>query len=66
MLVKVKPNSKESKLIKENNHYIAYLKSQPEKGKANEELIKLFYKTYKKRIKILKGLKSRNKIISFS
>ena len=43
-----------------------YLKKAPEKGKANQELIRLFQKVFhipQSCVKILKGEKSRQKII---
>ena len=62
--IKVKPNSKEQKIIKINeNEYKISLKEKAEDNKANIELIKLLKKYFGKNIKIIKGLKSRNKII---
>ena len=62
--IKVKPSSGKQE-IKElsNNQYTVNLKSPPEDNKANLELIKLLKKHFKKDIKIIKGKKSRNKII---
>jgi uncharacterized protein (TIGR00251 family) len=69
MLIKtiVKPNSNKSELVDlGENNFKAFLKSKPEKGKANTELIKLISKKFKvpkERIKLMSGLKSREKII---
>ena len=62
----VKPNSKENKIVKfdENKEaYVVNIKAKPEKNKANIEIIKFFSKLLKKKITIIKGLKSREKII---
>lgn len=62
----VKTNSNKTELIgfdKEKKAYILRIKSMPEKGKANEEIIRFFSKYLKKRVKIIKGLKSREKIL---
>jgi uncharacterized protein len=39
------------------------IKSSPEKGKANKEIIKELRKYFKKEIKIVSGFKSKEKII---
>ena len=62
--VKVKPNSKSQKIEKiKENEYEVKLKSKPEDNKANLELIKLMKKHLNKEIKIIKGLKSKNKVL---
>lgn len=63
--VKAKPNSSKSILIWDKNKslIIAYLNSSPEKNKANAEIIKLFKKQLKLKVKIIAGLKSRIKKI---
>jgi uncharacterized protein (TIGR00251 family) len=62
--VKVKPNSGKQEIenIDDNNYKIS-LKLKPEDNKANIELIKLLKKHFGKNIKIIKGLRSRNKVI---
>ncbi|MDP3027865.1 MAG: DUF167 domain-containing protein [Nanoarchaeota archaeon] len=62
--IKVKPNSDKQEIekIDEENYKIS-LKSKPEDNKANIELIKLLKKHFEKDIKIIKGLRNRNKII---
>lgn len=65
----VKPNSNKNELIgfnKEKDAYIVRIKTKPEKGKANIEIIKFFSKLLKKRVKIIKGLKSKEKILKFT
>jgi|AntAceMinimDraft_17_1070374.scaffolds.fasta_scaffold207519_2 uncharacterized protein (TIGR00251 family) len=62
--VKVKTNSKKQDIEKiDDVKYIAHIKSLPENGKANSELIKLFSKFFKGKAKILKGKTSKNKLI---
>jgi uncharacterized protein YggU (UPF0235/DUF167 family) len=62
--VKVKPNSPKSEF--DESLSFAYLKASPEKNKANIELIKLLAKHFKvssTRIRIIKGLTSREKMV---
>ena len=62
--IKVKPNSEKQEIekIDEENYKIS-LKSKPEDNKANIELINLLKKHFGKDIKIIKGLRNRNKIV---
>ncbi len=64
LTIKVRPGSRESRFDAENK--LAYLKSSPEKNKANIELIKLMAKQFhvsSSKIRILQGQTSRNKKI---
>jgi len=65
--IKVITRASENKIEKEAKGRLkAYLKAIPEKGKANALLIKLladYYKVSKNQIKIIKGARSKNKII---
>ena len=65
--VKVKPNSKEQKIIEEVDGSLTIrLKSPPVDGKANEELIKVLSKKYhvpKSYIRIKSGISSRQKLV---
>jgi len=65
--VKVLPKSGQQKVVKQSDGFFKiYLKSVPEKGKANKELIVLLAKYLEisqKQVKIVKGEKSRNKIV---
>ena len=61
--VKVIPNAKTTYLIEENGGLKLYLKSLPQKNKANLELIKFFKKTLNLKVEIKSGLKSREKVI---
>jgi len=62
----VKPNSKENKVEgfdTERKAYRISIKAKPEDNKANIELIKFLSKALKKKVRIISGLKSREKII---
>jgi uncharacterized protein (TIGR00251 family) len=65
--VKVKPGSGKQEIVKFfNEEYVVSLKQRAEGNKANTELIKLLKKYFDAEagnINIIKGLKSRNKII---
>ncbi|MDY6901314.1 MAG: DUF167 domain-containing protein [Cyanobacteriota bacterium] len=65
--VKVKPSSKEQKIIDEVDGSLTIrLKSPPVDGKANEELIKVLSKKFnvpKSYIRIKSGISSRQKLI---
>ena len=66
MKIKVKPNSKEEKIEKiDEDFYLVKLKNPAKEGKANQELIKILKKYFKKSVRIVKGLRSREKIIEF-
>lgn len=66
--LKVVPSSGRTGLqIDKSGHFKCYLKSPPEKGKANQELIKLLAKLLGIRqedVSIVSGLTSRNKRVS--
>ena len=64
--VKVIPNSKRSLVIREDNLIKVYVKKPAVNNKANEEAIELlseFFKIRKNQVRIIKGEKSRKKII---
>lgn len=68
--VKVVPNAKTQSLtLDRQGHIKCSLKSQPEKGRANEELIKLLSKLLhipQQDIKILSGHTSKKKILKLN
>ncbi len=64
--VKVKPRSGKKEIVENDGRYIVYLKSTPEEGKANVELVKLLKKHFNKPVKIKSGLTSRNKIVEIN
>jgi len=62
--IKVKANSSQEKIKEiEDSHYMVWLKEKPVGGKANDVLLKLLKKYFKKDIKITSGLSSNKKII---
>ena len=65
--IKVKPNSRASLLEqREDGTWLAQIKSPPVDGKANEELIALVAKHFKRRksdVSIKSGASSRTKLI---
>ena len=64
--IKVKPSANKNKIVKmENSVFKVWLKSPPEKGKANKELKKYLKKITGIPVKIVSGLTSENKTIEF-
>lgn len=61
--IKVKPNFGKQEISKEGEGYVVFLKSAPENGKANVELLKLLQRYFKREVKIKTGLSSKNKIV---
>lgn len=64
--VKVIPNARKNEIKKEENCWKVHLTAPAEKGRANKLLIKLFsqeFKMKKNQIKIVRGEKSRYKIV---
>lgn len=62
----VKPNSSRNEILgydKERQAYRINIKAKPEDNKANIEIIKFFSKLLKKRVRIVKGFKSKEKVI---
>ena len=61
--IKVKPNSRKQEIIKISpEEYKVFLKSPPENNQANIELVKLLSKYFKSPVRIVRGIKSRDKI----
>lgn len=62
----VKPNSRENKIVGYDEGRCAYrldIKEKPQNNKANIEVIRLLSKLLKKKVKIVFGFKSKEKII---
>jgi len=59
----VKVGSKENKIEKVDDYYKVSLKARAEKGEANLELIRVLKKYFGKEVKILKGFKSKRKVL---
>ena len=63
--ISVKPKSNRSEIVKEGDGYVAYIKSVPDKGKANQELIKLASKYFGKVVRIKSGFTRKTKMLEF-
>lgn len=65
MLIKVKihPKAKEQKVETDKEVWEAWVKSAPEKGKANKELVSLLKKELGKNVELVSGFKSRIKTV---
>ena len=64
----VKPNSNKNELVgfdKQKEAYVVRVKAKAEKNKDNIVVVKFFSKLLGKRVEIVKGLKSREKILRF-
>ncbi len=63
--IKLHPNSSQEKIIEieKDKTYEVWIKEKPIDGKANQKLIKILKKHFKKNIEIVSGITSRDKII---
>lgn len=62
--VHVKPSAGKSELtLFDETHYYVTLKAPAQENKANMELIKFLSKELKARVKLVSGLKSKNKVL---
>ena len=62
--VKVKINAPKNAILgNENGVYFVAVKESPEKGMADQAVIKLLSKYFKKPVKIVRGFKNKNKVI---
>jgi hypothetical protein len=64
--IKVIPNAKQNKLVEEPGRVKVYLTAPAVEGKANEALIEFLaehFKTKKNKISIIRGIKSREKVV---
>lgn len=67
--VKVFPKSSREEIIEKDGIIKVYVKAPPDKGKANEAVLRIIakkYKTKKSKIKIIRGLVSRKKVLEVS
>jgi len=65
--VRVVPKAKQNKIVKEGDRYKVYLTAPPVEGKANKALIEFLaehFEVKKNKITIVRGLKSRDKVIN--
>lgn len=64
--ITVKTNAEKNEILdfdKEKNAYKVLVKAPPIENKANKEIIKLFHKKYKKPVRIISGLKGKEKLL---
>jgi uncharacterized protein (TIGR00251 family) len=63
--IKLHPSSSQEKIeeIEKDKTYEVWIKEKPIEGKANEELVKILKKYFKKQVTIVRGLKSRDKVV---
>jgi uncharacterized protein (TIGR00251 family) len=64
--VKVKPNSRTEEISREGDSFIVKVKEPPKESKANQAVIKLLAQHFsvpQRRIRIISGFKSKNKVI---
>jgi len=62
--IKLHPASSQEKVVNiSEEEYEIWIKTNPIDGKANEELIKILKKHFKKPVEILSGFSSRKKIV---
>ena len=61
--VKVKVNCSKNRLFVKDGNYIIELNAKPKNNEANLELIKFLSKELRKRVRIIKGFKSKTKLI---
>jgi uncharacterized protein (TIGR00251 family) len=67
--IRVIANAKQNKAVEEENRLKIYLTSPPVEGKANKALVNFLakhFKVKKNKIKIVKGLKYKDKIVEIS
>jgi uncharacterized protein (TIGR00251 family) len=66
VLIRVKPNSKAEGIVQEGDIFTVRVREPPREGKANQAVIKLLAQHYgvpMSQIRILSGIRSRNKVI---
>jgi len=64
--IKVVPNAKQEKIVEEGGKFKVYLTAPAVEGKANKALIQFLaehFKTKRNKISIIKGEKSREKVV---
>lgn len=69
VLIRVKPNSKTEEIVQEGDKLLIKVHEQPREGKANQAVIKLLAQHFgvsMSQIRILSGLRSKNKIIELN
>lgn len=68
-LIRVIPRAKQRKIVQESGRLKVYLTAPPVEGKANQALVEAlaeYYNVRTRSIKIIGGLKSRDKIVEIN
>jgi len=67
VFVRARTRAKEEGVVKvDNSHFVVSVKEPPVEGKANDAIIDLlseYFQVTKAKIKIVKGLKGKNKVV---
>ncbi len=70
IFISVKTNAKQEKVDKMDEcHFRVCVKAPPQEGKANEAVLKVLARYFdfpKSKFRILSGLQSRNKVVTFN
>ncbi len=61
--LKVKPNSNKNEILEKGEVWKVNIKSPPQDNKANIELIKFLKKELKKQVRIVRGFRSKEKVV---
>jgi len=63
--IKLHPNSSQEKIqeVEKDKEYEVWIKEKPIDGKANDELVKVLRKYFKKSVNIISGFTSRKKVV---
>jgi uncharacterized protein (TIGR00251 family) len=67
--IRAKPNSPKTEIVTYDDEKKAYkvnVHAPPEGGKANIEIVKFFSKLTKKKVRIVSGLTSKEKVLVFA
>jgi len=61
--VHVKPRSRKFKVLVENGEIVVHCREEPVKGKVNKELVKEFSRLFHKRVELISGFTSKQKVL---
>ncbi len=64
--IKVKTNQPKTEIVEKDKIWKVNVKAKPENNKANLEIIKFFSKLFKKKVKIVNGLKNKEKLLEIT
>ncbi len=61
--IKVKANAKKNEVVDKGEYYLVTVKEKAEDNKANMAVVKLLSKYFKKRVRIVRGLRNKDKVV---